>query len=233
MRTNSDLGAFVLKPYGNQDIHYYYILGDLPVNEAGYNFDNGTYDPETGILSYTFSEVEGLDENEMTTYNLPVYLEQYYLLEGGGHGLVFISEIVLEGTINNKKRKLTTETSTIKQPIKVGWPAALTTSADTSDKIPAYYLRTSQFYSETHPDCAFIVALVRTQTGVSKLLGMEQDTNDTTLIHCSPTERNEGDLGVTSSDFIVASNMMKIGINQFSKIQYGAEEVMDLVPICM
>ena len=47
MRTSLELGAFILKPYGNQDVHYYYIVGDLPVNSNGYDFDHGKYDPET------------------------------------------------------------------------------------------------------------------------------------------------------------------------------------------
>lgn len=235
MRTSTQLGAFCLSPYANQDIHYYYIIGDLPKLDGEYNISEGQYDPETGILSYTFEDVTVDNEDDILTYPLPVFVAQNYSLgEGEGYGAIFINSIELTGNVNGKKKKLTADTSTIRKPTLEDWPLAQKIESDDADSTqPLYYIRTSQFCSETVPSCAFIIALVRIETGNSKLLSMVPNTSDNSKISCEPLSPGSQDHGITESEYIVATNMMACSPNQYSKIEYGGMGDINLMPLVL
>lgn len=220
------LRPLCFKPYGNQDINYYFALLDLPKTTSGYSFSDGNYNPENGTLTYTFNDVDVANENELFTYHLPPFLEQFIVQSDGGLGLIYISNIVVTGNINGKKKTLTAETSTIRQPIDVGFNVGF--DVDESTKLPLYFTRISNIVSLTNNQCAFCIVLVRTQIGVNKLLSLQPNSqNPKQLLAITTTNSNEPK---STSSYIVAANIIACSPNQFEQIQFNNQEIFDLVP---
>lgn len=218
IRTSNEIGVLKVNPIGTPSINYFFCVFDLPIPEGDDTeiyFDEGQYDPDTNTLSYGFTAYTPADPEVTATYKLPIFLEQYY--EGNVEDPINIVNVTISGTVGGTTKS--GEASEIKTThLDLGLDLLPTTETAYSEN----YIRPLFLISETEPESYFLILFAKTTKGNSKLLHVEVDQNDSSLLVCSYTTNNNV---VTSSPYICAAHMLKSTFNQYSKVKMQGSSV--------
>lgn len=213
--TSNLLRVWCINPIHQTEIKYYFCVVDLPIADTKPTF-SCSYDNESNVLNYTFSDMEVGDPTALTTYKLPVFLEQYY--EKDVDQPVVINSVSISGMVNGKPVQSTGDSSSIKH-------SGLDELLDNYPSFGVNEIRTVFAISQTFPNLYFLIIFVKTEVGKDKLLKVEVDSDGVTLV-CSFNDNNNP---ITDSDHVVAAHMVECTYGMYSKIKIegGAESVLN------
>lgn len=220
-RTTEEVGILLINPQGRPDLNYYYCLVDLPSN-IGIGIEEGTYDAESKTLTFAFTCSEGYPppNAELMTYAAPVYFIQ---TENGE--AVDIETVEVVGTLDGKKTTIKRgQTANQKKKVLVGLPSADETPESTEGE-PAGIdeIRWLIYQSETFTDQYFVLVMIRTNNGNSRLLTLQSVPTDDNNYGLQVSYNSIGQ--PTEGEYVAATNVMGSQYGMYQSIFFQGNTV--------
>lgn len=230
-RTSDQVGILLVNPEGAPNLNYYYCLVDLPTSDS-LIFEEPDYDSTTKTLTFGFSYNNNnypASNAELKTYPIPVYFIQ---TEEGEPVNINTIEVVgtTDGVTTTVKKG---QTANQKKKILVGGMPeaqnALTTSGTPTggDPAPVDELRWLMLQSFTNSNEYFLIVMVRTNNGNSRLLVLEPTWTTNNEVGVQVSYQETGNPPV-EGNYVAATNLIPSQNGAYASIFLDSSEPVEI-----